>query len=997
MLTAHQIEEIALRFFPFEHDGDTFGFKSFFYEDQSPSDDIRIEGDTLTLTYTIVKRMPDGSISDVYEFEDRYDLTKLTEERWTAYLEGFRRAFPSLEHDPGMRRPEALDDPANVTADDFERAFLTPDPEDEDRRPFLEKTEEGYQAYLLKARPKGKEDARRRRAEAVDKFMARHAEVAARVEQTYGLLLPKHAALTWAFFSSLSPYEWRAPAQRLGIGPYTVSSGVLSLYSERAFQRPLKEGFDPQMHFVAPAFPPEALIMFCGDFSAFALFYDDPAYLPSGAVVYDMEDKSRWMGETFLDFFRDWARELIKYPGILRGEDGEIDETTFFNVRLFLEALEEFEAYTEQVREEDRARMRWPYNERAQMAEHGSGVGICTDQGDGAGFEIPSDIHAPESQAAVAQAVARARQLLAEGDPRYALALGRELHCACTIPPDRRNVSPLWQAEALSLMVAAYEALGRGALARKAEVHHANRGIFMQDAYKNADPVTEPLGFESAVSLAGDYFPFLRRDYSLGFETTDGQRAEPIDCIQLQDGILTMNLAFTCTDPTDGSAVGFFVAAQYDVTNVSVQRFRAFLAGWQKAFPDLVARWETCIERIREENADQDPLEGMDMADIWSAYALANEANTSEEDFAWAIRDGLQSGGRNKEEQYRAYLEAVHPSDPEQDKRRWAAALETALVRFPAVAARVEKTYGFRLPKHVALTWAYFNGLQESEARGFRELFSVEPAGVMELFEDGGLDRKVKEGFDERLHQVQPCDLPEYLLVAAAGSDHRLVLVYDDPSCTPSGVMLVDSYFMVWRGETLLDQIRDWVDGVLKDEVGAFHGRKVEMLLARRLLEVLDGFAEHEERIRREDRAAMRWSYEERSAVDFKLGIVGIRTDQGDSQGMELADARTKYQDAEDEVQAKLPGWIARAKRELADGDPRYALALGRELHASYPWPPQEERPPRWQAEALSLMVAGYEALGRHALARRVEAHHAERSRSYESAYEDEPSSKRAP
>ncbi|MDI1434871.1 hypothetical protein [Polyangium sorediatum] len=991
MLTARQIEEIALRFLPFEHDGDTFGLRSLFQEDKSPSDDIRIEGETLSLTHMLVKRMPDGSISDVYEFEDRYDLTTLTEERWTAYLEGFRRAFPAIEHDlERMRRPEVLDDPANVTADDFERVFLTPSPEDEDVRPFLEKTEEGYQAFLLKARPKGKEDARRRRAEAVDKFMARHAEVAARVEQTYGLLLPKHAALTWAFFASLSPYEWRAPAQRLGIGPYTVSSGVLSLYSERAFQRPLKEGFDPRMHFVAPAFPPEALIMFCGDFNAFALFYDDPDYLPSGAVVYDMEDKSRWMGETFLDFFRDWAQQLVTYPAFLRDEDGKIDEITFFNIRLFLEALEEFEEHTEPVREEDRARMRWPYSERTQRAEHGSGVGICTDQGDGAGFEIPSDIHAAESQAAVAQAVARARQLLAEGDPRYALVLGRELHCACGVP-DRRNFSPLWQPEALSLMVAAYEALGRGALARKAEVHHANRGIFMQDVYENADPATEPLGFESAVALADDYFPFLLRDHSLGFETADGQRAEPVDCIQLQDGILTVNLGFTYTNPADGSGVGFFVAAQYDVTNVSVQRFRAFLAGWQKAFPDLVRRWETCIKRIEEENAD--PFEGMDMADIWSAYALANEANTSEEDFAWAIRDGLQSGGRNKEEQYRAYLEAVHPSDVEQDKRRWAAALETALVRFPAVAARVEKTYGLRLPKHVALAWAYFTSLTESEARGFRELFSVDPGGVMDLFEDGGLDRKVKEGFDERLHRVQPCDLPEDLLVASARADHRLVLVYDDPSCTPSGVMLVDDGFRVWRAETLLDQIRAWLDGVLEDRVDRYAHRKDEKLLARRLFEVLDAFAEHEERIRREDRAAMRWSYAERSAADFKLGIVGIRTEQGDAEGRELADALTKYQDAEDEVQAKLPGWIARAKRELAEGDPRYALTLGRELHASYPWPPQEERPALWQAEALDLMVAGYEALGRHALARRVEAHHAHRTLFHESAYEDEPSS----
>ncbi|MDI1476789.1 hypothetical protein [Polyangium sp. y55x31] len=990
MLTARQIEEITLRFFPFEHDGDTFGFRDVILQNTSPSDDIEIEGDTLTLTYGLLTRMPDGSISGVCEFARTYDLTKLSEERWAAYLEGFRRAFPSLEHDPGVARPEVLDDPANVTADDFERAFLTPCPEDEDDRTFLEKTEEGYQAFLLRARPKGKEDARRRRAEAVEQCMARHAEVAARVEQTYGLLLPKHAALTWAFFSSLSAREWKAPRRLLGCSPYTLSSGVLNFYSEASFRRPLEEGFDPRMHFVAPAFPPEALTMFCGDFSAFALFYDDPAYLPSGAVVYDMEDKSRWIGETFFDFFRDWARQLVTYPALLRNDDGEIDEDMFFSVRLFLEAIEEFEEYMEQVREEDRARMRWPYSERAQMAELRSGVGICTDQGDGAGFEIPSDIHAAESQEAVAQAVARARQLLAEGDPRYALALGRELHCACGVP-DRQNVSTLWQAEALSLMVAAYEALGRGALARKVEVHHANRGIFMKDAYKDADPATEPLGFEFAAAISGNYFPFLirRGEYELGFETADGQVADPSDCIQLEDGILTMNLAFTRKDPEDGSATKITSAVPYDVSDVSVQRFRAFLAGWQKGFPDVARRWKPCIERLRANGADQDFLEGMDINDLWSTHAWADEANTSEEDFAWAIRDGLENGGRNKEEQYRAYLEAEHPSDAEQDERRWAAALETALLRFPAVAARVEKTYGFRLPKHVALAWAYFSSLQESEARGFRELFSVEPAGVMELFEDGGLDRKVKEGFDERLHRVQPCDAPECLLVAAAGSDHRLALIYDDPSCTPSGLMLVENAFQVWRGETLLDQIRAWVNGVLEDEVGAFHCRKEEMLLARRLLEVLDGFAEHEARIRREDRAAMRWSYEERSAVDHEVGLFGIWTDKGDSQGMELEGALTKYQDAADEVQAKLPGWIARAKRELADGDPRYALALGRELHASYPWPPQDERPPLWQAEALELMVAGYEALGRHALARRVEAHHAHRSLFNQSAFED--------
>src|SRR5262249_4436691 len=59
-----------------------------------------------------------------------------------------------------------------------------------------------------------------------------------------------------------------------------------------------------------------------------------------------------------------------------------------------------------------------------------------------------------------------ARAALARGEPLFALALGRDLHWADA--PEHRVAS-------LDLMTCAYRALGREALARIAEVHHAHR------------------------------------------------------------------------------------------------------------------------------------------------------------------------------------------------------------------------------------------------------------------------------------------------------------------------------------------------------------------------------------------------------------------------------------------------------------------------------------------------------------------------------------------
>jgi hypothetical protein len=483
MLTAADIEETVYCYFPFREG--SWGLSLV---------DYRLEEGKLLFTVHLIE-YENESFRDVQEFSLSYDLEGVSRERWVAYLEGWEKAFGSLiergAHDSkllhSLHCAPVLRDAKLVTADDFLRAMQDPRTLEAfrlERYPSLSPSEEEYREYLEVARPESREAVLQRRRAAYDSAMARHPAVAERIAATHGFVLPRHVALTWAFFSSLSEAEWRGLAM-LDLYPGRLS-GVLELFKDGGLDRKLKPGFDARMHQVRHEDVPELLLMVQDSQDRYSLFYDDPAHMPSGLVCSPRHGADGWWAETYLDGLRGWLAPIVEDPSDNIEDAAEAKQIVCYT-RLLIEALDDFQEWAEQIREEDRAGMLWSYEERTAMAETACGVGIATQQGDASGFELAEDrydyeILRPDLQAPIAGWIAQARKELQHGDPRHALALGRDLHASCR---EEEQDKQLWQREAKELLVTAYHALGREALASRVEVHHAHRALDQEDAYED--------------------------------------------------------------------------------------------------------------------------------------------------------------------------------------------------------------------------------------------------------------------------------------------------------------------------------------------------------------------------------------------------------------------------------------------------------------------------------------------------------------------------------
>ncbi|MDI1445190.1 hypothetical protein [Polyangium sp. 6x1] len=490
MSTLEQYQEIAHRHLPARSPKCLLHFPEKPEMGEDWTHPIRIKDDELLVELMAVGYEEDGSIGSVMVFCARFDLAKLSAARWAAYWEAAVRVLPEVGSGIDVHRPDLIDDPSNNTVEDFVRGFHSPEPS------VLEETQAAYEEFLRSARPEPREKTLARRAAAFERAMANHDKVAARFLRSHGLRLPKSAALTWAIFTSLSPNEWAATRALMGITPTSVSCGVLRLYSDRAFELPLKEGFDERIHYVSAIHPPEAPVMFLAECASFAYFFDDPRDLPSGVVKFMNDTPSVWVGETFWDFFILWTDKVLERPwNFIETQNRREFRELFCQLRLFREALEDFRDYAEAVREEDQKGMRWSYEERSQMARQPSGIGIATPQGDSEGLWLPENILEDAIQSEIAEHVDQARSELAQGNPRYALALGRELFCqgraSVRGEPSTESYAPPWQDESLELLVGAYEQLGRDALAQNVKVLHEHRGIFLESAFVEVPPSIE--------------------------------------------------------------------------------------------------------------------------------------------------------------------------------------------------------------------------------------------------------------------------------------------------------------------------------------------------------------------------------------------------------------------------------------------------------------------------------------------------------------------------
>lgn len=288
-------------------------------------------------------------------------------------------------------------------------------------------------------------------------------------------------------------------------------------------------------------------------------------------------------------------------------------------------------------------------------------------------------------------------------------------------------------------------------------------------------------------------------------------------------------------------------------------------------------------------------------------------------------------------------------------------ALATMTQRFPLVAERFQRVWGLRLPHHVAV----FAALAASDGDALAEI-GVSPWGVTDYFRDGGLDRRGRDGLDERLHARFRCDPAEFVTVMGGDSDGlHFGLWFDDPAELPT--VIAHNYARdsaeTWASPapSLLGVVRERVDRFLGD----YGDEEEEAERVAPLIEALDWFTPADESALRQD-GPPRWVSEPRSYLAVSL-LPMLPPDSGNPQAA-ASDARL-HAFQKDPVQAAE--WIAEAHRDLAAGKPALALAVGAELH----WLDRDDH----RQAGLDLLVGAYRGLGRDAFAEIAAVHAAHR------------------
>lgn len=323
---------------------------------------------------------------------------------------------------------------------------------------------------------------------------------------------------------------------------------------------------------------------------------------------------------------------------------------------------------------------------------------------------------------------------------------------------------------------------------------------------------------------------------------------------------------------------------------------------------------------------------------------------------------GRVAGGKVAAAQARARRSALQaPRSSREVRRLREAALVSALERFPAAAARMQAVYGMRLPRCVAYGAAFWLGLSREERQEAWAYLGNGLAGIGEWFEPGGLERAPL--LDERLHYRYYCDPPEFVTLCTGNSDGgHWGLWYDDPRELPRLIAFNwarDDAVCYPRAPTLLAALRQNMTGEPLPEEEWPHARGVLAWLDE--LHVLELAAHAEERIGPPP-ARTGWCI---AGIDPV--VEGARL-PADLEGYPAQQARhAAYREAPE----RALEWLAQARRELAAGQPLRALFLGRELHWSDPDALREA--------GRDLLIAAYEATGRHAHAETLRVHHAHR------------------
>lgn len=301
------------------------------------------------------------------------------------------------------------------------------------------------------------------------------------------------------------------------------------------------------------------------------------------------------------------------------------------------------------------------------------------------------------------------------------------------------------------------------------------------------------------------------------------------------------------------------------------------------------------------------------------------------------------------------------PQESQEMRRRREAAVASALARFPAAAARMQATYGMRLPLHLAYGAAFWLGLTAEEAREAWAYLGNGLVGVGTWFEPGGLERPAR--LDERLHYRYRCDPPEFVTVFSGSSDGKhWGLWYDDPHELPRLVA-----YNYARDDAVTHTCHATLLGALHDEMTLEWLPPEEWPHAARVLAWLDEMHARELAAHAEEAIPPPPGRTNECVAGLDPVLAGAKL-PADLVGNAAQEARLKVYREEP---ARALRWIEQAHRELAAGQPLRALFLGRELHWFDSDPLREA--------TTALMIAAYEATGRHPLAEIVKVHHAHR------------------
>jgi hypothetical protein len=301
------------------------------------------------------------------------------------------------------------------------------------------------------------------------------------------------------------------------------------------------------------------------------------------------------------------------------------------------------------------------------------------------------------------------------------------------------------------------------------------------------------------------------------------------------------------------------------------------------------------------------------------------------------------------------------------------AALQAAVDRFPAAAARMRAVYDMPLPRHIAYAAGFYLGLTEEERKEAWSHFGCGLAGVTEWFEQGALERV--PALDERLHFRYRCDPPEFVTVFSGNSDGgHWGLWYDDPNELPR---VIAHNYARDDAETSPDQ--QTLLATLRKNMTREGMRHGEYPLARNILAWLDEVHVLELAAHRDEKILPPLPRTGNCTGGMDPVVPGARVPPGWTD-YNAQQARLELYRTDPDRTRQM---IAQARDELADGHPLLALWLARELH----WFDHDN----YREAAADLGIRAYEFVGRRQLADILRVHNQHRDLPSVGIYREPP------